>query len=96
MIYPSHFAEGELGFDHPNDHPYEVILWSLESGAERIGEDAYKLRPWLQDFSYGPGIEYGPQEVLAQIQASEEFGSSGWMVWNAANVYHTEALKPAT
>jgi hypothetical protein len=96
MIYPSHFAEGELGFDHPNDHPYEVILWSLESGAERIGEDAYKLRPWLQDFSYGPGIEYGPQEVLAQIQAAEEFGSSGWMQWNAANVYHTEALQPAT
>lgn len=94
MIYPSHFAEGELGFDYPNDHPYEVILWSLESGRDRIGENGYKLRPWLQDFSYGPGIEYGAQEVLAQIQASDEFGSSGWMLWNAGNVYQTEALQP--
>lgn len=95
MIYPSHFAEGELGFDYPNDHPYEVILWSLESGRERIGDKAHKFRPWLQDFSYGPGIEYGAQEVLAQINASNEFSPAGWMLWNAGNVYHMEALQPA-
>ncbi len=94
MIYPSHFAEGEMGFDYPNDHPYEVILWSLESGETRIGEQAYKFRPWLQDFSYGPGIEYGPAEIEAQIKASEEFGAPGWMLWNAANVYSESALKP--
>lgn len=94
MIYPSHFQPGHFGFDYPNDHPYEVILWSLQRGQERIGDMSYKFRPWLQDFSYGGGIEYGPAEVGAQIQAARDFGSPGWMLWNAANVYHSEALAP--
>ena len=55
MIYPSHFAAGSMGFDIPNDHPYEVILWSLQNGEERIPEQKAKLRPWLQDFSLGEG-----------------------------------------
>lgn len=93
MVYPSHFYEGSMGFDIPNDHPYEVILWSLENGAERVPEEARKFRPWLQDFSYGPGIEYGDNEVRAQIRASEDFGSSGWMLWNAASEYHEGALR---
>lgn len=92
MIYPSHFHPGAMGFDIPNDHPYEVILWSLQSGAERIGDKSHKFRPWLQDFSYGEGIEYGAAELRAQIDASRDFGASGWLVWNAANVYSTDAF----
>jgi len=92
MIYPSHFYPGSMGFEIPNDHPYEVILWSLQNGAERIPQHVRKLRPWLQDFSYGPGIEYGPNEVRAQIQAVEDAGLDSWMIWNADNVYHEEAL----
>ena len=95
MIYPSHFHPGAMGFDIPNNHPYEVILWSLQSGAERIGDKSHKFRPWLQDFSYGEGIQYGPDELRAQIQASEDFGASGWLVWNAANVFSVEAFEPA-
>lgn len=92
MIYPSHFYPGSMGFDIPNDHPYEVILWSLENGGERVPEAAPKFRPWLQDFSYGEGIPYGDAEVRAQIDAAEDFGSSGWMLWNAASDYHEGAL----
>lgn len=95
MIYPSHFYAGSMGFDVPNDHPYEVILWSLQNGAERVPDEARKFRPWLQDFSYGQGIRYGDDEVRAQIKASDDFGSSGWMLWNAANVYHEGALRPS-
>lgn len=93
MVYPSHFYPGSMGFEIPNDHPYEVILWSLQNGAERIPQHVRKLRPWLQDFSYGPGIEYGPNEVRAQIQAVEDAGLDSWMIWNADNVYHEEALQ---
>lgn len=94
MIYPSHFYPGSMGFDIPNDHPYEVILWSLQNGMERIPQHTRKLRPWLQDFSYGPGIAYGPDEVRAQIRAVEDAGLDSWMLWNADNVYHEEALRP--
>lgn len=87
MVYPSHFAPGTFGFDYPNDHPYDVITWVMGHGIERMGGDASKMRPWLQAFSLGPGIEYGPNEIQAQIQASQDLGSSGWLLWNAANVY---------
>jgi hypothetical protein len=95
MIYPSHFYTGSMGFDVPNDHPYEVILYSLQNAGERIPEHVDKLRPWLQDFSYGEGKEYGPDEVRAQIDASNEFGATGWMLWSAGNNYQDEALEPA-
>ena len=92
MIYPSHFYPGELGFDIPNNYPYEVVLWSLRNGAERVPESAYKIRPWLQDFSYGEGIEYGDAEVAEQIRAAEEVGGNGWMLWNPGSTYNTGGI----
>ena len=94
MIYPSHYIPGIFGFDLPNDHPYEIILGSLELGIGRVPNAQAVLRPWLQDFSHGPGIDYGPKEVRAQIQATADFGGSGWMLWNAANEFTEAALEP--
>jgi hypothetical protein len=93
MIYPSHFWPGSLGLDVPNNHPYEVVLSSLKSGVDRVPEARAKLRPWLQDFSYGEGIEYGDAEVAAQIQATDEFGTSGWMIWNPSNDYRRGSFR---
>lgn len=87
MVYPSHLAPGTFGFDYPNDHPYDVIKIVMQRGIERLNGDPSKFRPWLQDFSLGPGIEYGPEQVQAQIQASQDLGIPGWLLWNAANVY---------
>ena len=57
-------------------------------------KDAYspnKLRPWLQDFSYGG--TYGPTEVRAQIQATYDSGLNSWLLWDPKNVYTVAALK---
>lgn len=94
MLYPSHFWAGSLGFEIPNDHPYEVVLWSLQNGVARVPEHRMKFRPWLQDFSYGRGKPYGPEEVRAQIQATYEAGLDSWMLWNADSVYQERALLP--
>lgn len=53
---------------------------------------ANKLRPWLQDFSYGG--TYGPAEVRAQIKATYDIGLNSWMLWSAANTYTGSALQP--
>jgi hypothetical protein len=92
MIYPSHFSPGTFGYDFPNDHPYGVIKINLERIQERFGDSAFKFRPWLQNFSSGLGIEYGIDEVRAQIDAAEEFGSAGWMLWNESSAYSEDAL----
>jgi protocatechuate 3,4-dioxygenase beta subunit len=96
MVYPSHYTEGniESAPGHPNDYPYETVLETLERGEDLVPGTRLKQRPWLQDFSYPvEGLsEYGEAELRAQIEATEDFGASGWMLWNPANEYHTGAF----
>ncbi|HET9015967.1 MAG TPA: putative glycoside hydrolase [Thermomicrobiaceae bacterium] len=93
-VYPSSFPSGDLGYSLPNDHPFEVVLWSLQAGGVRVADGARELRPWLQDFSRGPGISYGDAQVTREIQASGDSGANGWMLWNPTSDYHSGALKP--
>ncbi|GEM_PF-1248633 len=38
MIYPSHYLPGNFGFENPAEHPYEVILGTLEKGRAQLWE----------------------------------------------------------
>ena|GEM_PF-197750 len=96
MIYPSHYVEGNINAadGHPNNFPYETVLETLERGEELIPGTAQKQRPWLQDFSQEDETRraYTTEDVAAQIRATEEFGASGWLLWNAANEYSVDAF----
>ncbi len=85
MIYPSHFETGNIASapGHPNDYPYETIVESLERAEQIVPGSSAKFRPWLQDFSYGYNDlrDYTAADVRAQIDAAEDFGASGWMLW---------------
>ena len=97
MIYPSHYERGNIPVDgHPNDFPAETVTYTLERSQEWAPGTMRKMRPWLQDFTYPmEGYRsYGPDDVLAQIDAAEAMGVSGWMLWNAAGEFHQAALKP--
>ncbi len=92
VLFPSSFSPGTFGYDFPNDNPYQVVRVNMERVEDRFGAGAFKFRPWLQDFSSGLGIDYGAEEVRAEIDAAQELGSAGWMLWNDANVYSAQAL----
>jgi hypothetical protein len=97
MVYPSHYSEGQFGLPgHPNDFPYEVVDISLQGGVERLGGQSLQIRPWLQDFDLYGMNRYGSAEVRAQIQAANEHGTSGWMLWDPENRFRAENLEPAT
>ena len=94
MTYPSHYPNGSLGLPgHPNDFPYETIQISLDAGAAQLGS-ARQLRPWLQDFLYYGLRDYGPADVRAQIDAAQDAGASGWMIWDPTNEYSVDAFGP--
>ncbi len=93
MVYPSHWGSGEYGVAHPNAQPADIVRASLTDFERLIAGSGAAMVPWLQDFSAG-GIEYGPNEVRAQINASTEVGSEGFLLWNAGSVYHGDALDP--
>ncbi|MBI2577734.1 MAG: hypothetical protein HYV77_02725 [Candidatus Wildermuthbacteria bacterium] len=105
MAYPSHYADGFLGFEEPALYPYEVIKHSLTAAQKRLevfeaGEQSKargrktELRPWLQDFGIG-GVPYTLDMVQAEIQAVNEVlgENGGYMMWNPSNVYTVDAFK---
>ena len=97
MVYPSHWPEGSMALDgHPNDFPYETIQVSMGLAVNQLDGHALKFRPWLQDFNM-PGMrEYGDAEVRAQIDAVNDLGLSGWLIWDPNNWYHDGAFAPAS
>jgi len=38
MIYPSHYLSGNFGFENPAEHPYEVVLGTIEKGKVQLLE----------------------------------------------------------
>ncbi len=93
MVYPSHYPATFIGFANPEQHPYDVVHFALESAvlrAEKASSTTTKLRPWLQDF--GLTMTYGPKEVRDQIKATNDAGLESWLLWSASNVYTESAL----
>ncbi|MDR3196065.1 MAG: putative glycoside hydrolase [Endomicrobium sp.] len=89
MVYPSHYAKWTYGIADPNKEPYKVVYNSIEGALKRIPEE--KLRPWLQDFSFG--YKYGKNEVRAQMRACYDNKIGNWLLWNPRCVYTRDALK---
>ena len=93
MVYPSHYPDGFEGFGNPAEAPYEIVKRSLDEGTRLIhgfyadSDEALRKRwrPWLQDFDIG--AVYTSALIEAQIRAARDAGASGWILWNARNVY---------
>jgi hypothetical protein len=94
MVYPSHYGPYTFGFQNPNDHPYEVIDETLKiMNQERAGLRMV-IRPWIQDFGFGPFPPYTAGQVLQEMKAASDNGAEGWMIWNAAARFTEAALAP--
>ena len=92
MMYPSHYAHGEYGLRNPNREPYKVIFRGLRDAKRRLGAEAWKLRPYLQDFSLFH-VHYGPSELQAELMAAQKQGIESFILWNPANHYTWQALR---
>jgi hypothetical protein len=96
MLYPSSFQYGIPGYRNPVEHPYNVVRLSLEEARERTKLPSVRFRPWLQafrDYAFG-GRPFTAGEVRTQIQAAEDFGADGWMIWNPHNEYSARDFTP--
>ena len=96
MLYPSSFQFGIPGYRNPVQHPYEVVRLSLEQARQRTHLPSVHFRPWLQafrDYAFG-GRPFTAGEIRSQINAAEDFGADGWMLWNPHNQYSAADLEP--
>lgn len=84
MIYPSHYSNGWLGFEDPNQHPYDVTSDAIGDALVRM-EPASVLRPWLQSFWWTN------EQIRRSIQAAEDLGT-GWLLWNVRSNFDAAAI----
>ncbi len=95
MLYPSCFQFGIPGYRLPVAHPYEIVFNSLQEARDRTGIAPIRFRPWLQafrDYAFDRRL-FGGSEIKAQIAASQDFGTDGWMLWNPHNIYSPAGLE---
>jgi hypothetical protein len=87
-----------LGFDNPANHPYDVILRTMQMGEKQMVDTRARLRPWLQDFTliWVPDdqiVQYGDKELRDQIRAVADSGTgAGWLLYSSDNSYTYSAL----
>jgi len=94
MLYPSGFQFGIPGVRNPVANSYAIVRQSLAEAQTRLKVSPKRFRPWLQafrDYAFDRR-QFGAVEVARQTQAAEDFGSDGWMLWNASNVYSGAGL----
>lgn len=87
MIYPSHYSNGWLNLDNPNNHPGVVIGEALDKGGPRLEGGAH-MRPWLQAFGWSA------DQVLEAIATADNKGM-GWLLWNATSDFEQAWIPPA-
>ena len=98
MIYPSHFADGTFGIEHPDTEPGETVYQTLmKSGRIVTGKEGQcVVRPWLQDFTADyleHYIEYGPEAVREQIESVYTCGLDQWLIWDPSGNYAWDAFE---
>lgn len=89
MLYPSGFQFGIPGVRNPVANAYAIVRDSLNEAQARLKVSPKRFRPWLQafrDYAFDRRA-FDAVEVADQIRAAKDFGSDGWMLWNAGNVY---------
>jgi hypothetical protein len=94
MLYPSGFQFGIPGVRNPVANSYAIVRQSLAEAQARLKIPPKRFRPWLQafrDYAFDRR-QFAAGEVAEQIRGAADFGSDGWMLWNAGNVYSGTGL----
>jgi hypothetical protein len=89
MLYPSGFKFGIPGVKNPVANSYSIVRESLSQAQTRLKVSPKRFRPWLQafrDYAFDRR-QFAAKEVADQVRAAADFGSDGWMLWNARNSY---------
>ena len=102
MVYPSHYSFGYGGIKYPDTQPYQLVYLEMISSVKKLsvipeGEHKAEVRPWLQDFTMsglgaGRYLDYGGQEIRAQISGVYSAGYKSWMLWDFGMTFAEDGL----
>lgn len=97
MVYPSHYACGTMlgghTFEYPDKEPYRMVYSVLHACQPTFKQEGFTaVRPYLQAFtaSYigkGKYMNYGYDEINAQIKAVHDLGITEFILWDPSCNY---------
>ena len=93
MVYPSLWGPGQHRVPDPPRDPFAIVTRSVQDFQKKSRGTGVRFVPWLQDFSLN-GVQYGPAQVRAQIDATYGLGIDSWLLWSPRVRYHPEQLEP--
>jgi len=87
-------------FETPDKEPHDVVYHTLQHFIRKRDPDRPEkaiIRPYLQSFTagyLGEGmfINYGPEEIRAQIEAVYASGLDEWILWSNHSRYNPESF----
>ncbi|MCE5272170.1 putative glycoside hydrolase [bacterium] len=85
MLYDSHFPKA-FKSEYGRDRAYHIVREGTAKGVERRGKRLTGVQPYIQGFSWHAPY-WGTRYIIQQMQAAEDSGAVGWIVWNARNDY---------
>ena len=93
MLYPSGFSKGSFHVEYPSEYPYKVVYKSIANIQNKI--DLIRVRPWLQHFKDYAHLrkQYKKDEINAQIKATNDLNTGGWLLWSPSSTYFKEYFK---
>ena len=81
MVYPSHYPNSFLGLGNPNDYPYKVVNFAMQSGVDRMQAPTTELQGFAHEPIYSTNASgtktftglynkpvYGPEKFRTWIQ----------------------------
>ncbi len=85
MLYDSHFPKS-FKSEYGRDRAYHIVREGTAKGVERSGKRLTGVQPYIQGFNWR-SPHWGTRYIIQQMQAAEDSGAVGWIVWNARNDY---------
>jgi hypothetical protein len=49
MVYPSHYPKNFIGLPNPNDYPYKIVNYAMQSGVNRMISPTTKVNGFLHE-----------------------------------------------
>lgn len=49
MVYPSHYPNGAFGYGNPNDYPYQIVHYAMQTGVERMQSSTTPMQGFLHE-----------------------------------------------
>ncbi|MCX7882291.1 MAG: hypothetical protein N2314_03600 [Brevinematales bacterium] len=89
MYYPSHFDQGFMAYDPPEERPYRIYFY----GSKRnrwIAKHQSLVRPYVQAFKIGVSYDrkyYNEAYVQREIEGVWKGEGSGYTLWNMGGDY---------